>query len=57
MAYEDGNNTKEVVISDGKGPISNVNDTPTGRPIITGEWNIGSTLTAETSGLYDEDAV
>ena len=57
VTYVDGQGFTEIVESDGKGPIENINDTPTGRPIITGEWNIGSTLTAETSGLYDEDGI
>ena len=57
MTYVDGQGFTEIVESDGKGRIKNVNDTPTGQPVITGEWNIGSTLTAETSQIYDEDGV
>ncbi len=56
-SYTDGNGTPESVTSAGTGPIANVNDTPTGAPVVTGTPTENQTLTANTSGIADDDGL
>ena len=56
-SYTDGNGTAESVTSAAVGPVANVNDAPAGLPMITGTVIEEQTLTADTSGIYDDDGL
>ena len=56
-SYTDGGGTPEAVTSSGVGPIANINDTPAGVPTITGTAEEDQTLTADTSGISDDDGL
>ena len=56
-SYTDGGGTPETVSSSGVGPIANVNDAPLGGPTITGTVTEDQTLTADTSGISDNDGL
>jgi uncharacterized delta-60 repeat protein len=56
-SYTDGGSTNESVSSAGVGPIANINDVPAGLPVITGTVTEDQTLTADTSGISDDDGL
>jgi hypothetical protein len=56
-SYTDDQGTVESVASADTGAVSNVNDTPTGAPVITGTATEDQTLTADTSGIADADGL
>lgn len=49
VTYIDGQGTEETVASDEIGPVENVNDPPTGAPVINGSAVQGQTLQANPS--------
>lgn len=53
--YTDGQGSVEVLTSSAVGPIANVNDAPTGLPVITGTVTEDQTLTADTASIVDAD--
>ncbi len=55
--YTDGQGTVESLSSAQTAPIVNVNDAPTGIPLITGIVTEDQTLTADTSGIADADGL
>jgi len=57
VVYTDAHSTAESVISAQTAPVSNVNDTPAGLPLITGTVTEDQTLTADTSGISDVDGL
>ncbi len=57
VSYTDGQGTSESVTSVPTAPVLNVNDAPTGVPLITGTVTEDQTLTADTSGLGDADGL
>lgn len=57
VSYVDGGGTRETVISAATAAVANVNDPGTGRPVVSGAASYGSTLTANTSALRDEDGL
>jgi hypothetical protein len=56
-SYTDGNGTFESVSSAATPPITNVEDAPTGKPVITGTLNQGQTLTSDDSHIADPDGL
>jgi Ca2+-binding RTX toxin-like protein len=56
-SYTDGAGKVEAVTSLPTALVANVNDTPTGRPVITGTAIQGQTLNASTSTLADLDGL
>ncbi len=57
VSYTDGNGTAESLSSAAVGPIANVNDAPTGAPLVTGTATEDQTLTADTSAIADADGL
>ncbi len=57
VSYTDGGGTSENVMSAQTAPIVNVNDAPTGVPVISGTVTEDQTLTADTSGIADADGL
>jgi hypothetical protein len=57
VTYLDGGGTTETLTSAAKGPVTNVNDLPTGKVTVQGDAAVGKTLTANTSTLSDEDGL
>ncbi|MCP5143388.1 MAG: hypothetical protein H6978_01035 [Gammaproteobacteria bacterium] len=57
VSYQDGQGFNESLLSTGVGPITAVNDTPIGLPVITGTATEDQTLTADTSGIADVDGL
>lgn len=58
VRYTDGNGTEEGPLTSLQtGVISNVNDAPSGTPKITGTPTDDQTITADTSGISDDDGV
>jgi hypothetical protein len=57
VSYIDGQGTAETVTSASTAPVANVNDAPTGSVLITGTAAEGQILTADASGLADEDGL
>lgn len=55
--YTDGFGAQETVTSTQTAPVSNVNDAPTGSLVITGDTIVGSTVTADTYTIQDEDGL
>ena len=55
VSYTDGGSTDESLTSAPTAAVANVNDEPTGLPIISGTATEGETLTADTSGITDAD--
>ena len=55
--YTDGFGTAESLTSAATAVVTNVNDTPVGLPIITGTVEQGQVLTAETTGISDDDGL
>ena len=56
-SYTDDRGTSESVTSAGTVAVTNVNDVPVGQPVITGTATEDQTLTADTSGISDEDGL
>jgi hypothetical protein len=57
VSYTDGQGTNESVTSTQTAPVANVNDAPSGVPVITGAATEDQTLTADTSGISDADGL
>ncbi len=57
VSYTDGNGTAESLTSAAVGPVANVNDAPSGAPIVTGTTTEDQTLTANTAGIADADGL
>ncbi|GAB5404976.1 MAG: hypothetical protein Aurels2KO_32070 [Aureliella sp.] len=57
VSYTDGNGSSESVTSAATAAVTNVNDSPTGTPTITGTIAENETLTADTSGISDGDGL
>ncbi len=57
VSYTDGGGTRENVSSAPTASVTNANDLPTGRVVPSGTSTQGQTLTADTSGLSDEDGL
>ncbi|NKC02058.1 MAG: hypothetical protein GKR90_26660 [Pseudomonadales bacterium] len=55
--YVDGGGTSETVVSAATAAVANLNDTPTGAPLITGFTQEGQTLTADATGIEDADGL
>ncbi len=57
VSYTDGHSTAESVTSTQTAAVTNVNDTPAGVPTITGTVTEDQVLTADTSGISDDDGL
>ena len=58
VSYTDAHSTAEgPLTSAATAAVANVNDTPAGAPAITGTVQEDSTLTADTSGIADDDGL
>ncbi|SPF81790.1 calcium-binding protein [Pseudoprimorskyibacter insulae] len=57
VSYTDGIGTQESVTSAATAAVSNANDGPSGTVVLTGTAKQGETLTADLSGLSDEDGL
>jgi VCBS repeat-containing protein len=56
-SYVDGLSVNEAVTSAATAAVININDVPTGLPTIDGAATENQTLTADTSGISDEDGL
>ncbi|HEY9237150.1 MAG TPA: hypothetical protein VIP08_19155 [Phenylobacterium sp.] len=56
-SFQDGLGAIETAVSPATGPITNVNDEPTGGVAISGAAQLGRLLTADTSHLADLDGL
>ncbi|MCB1912677.1 MAG: hypothetical protein KDG53_12470, partial [Rhodocyclaceae bacterium] len=57
VSYTDGQGTAESLTSAQSAVIGNVNDAPTGLPVVTGTTTEDQVLTADTSGIADADGL
>jgi hypothetical protein len=57
VSYTDAWGTAETVTSAQTAPVANVNDAPTGSPVVSGTPTEDHTLTAVTSGIGDADGL
>jgi trimeric autotransporter adhesin len=57
VSYTDGSGTAESLASAAVGPIANVNDAPSGAPVIVGTATEDQTLSADTSSIADADGL
>lgn len=57
VSYTDGGGTLETLMSVPTGPVVPVNDAPTGSVVILGDAIEDSVLTADVSGLHDDDGI
>ncbi|MEM7122608.1 MAG: FecR domain-containing protein [Pseudomonadota bacterium] len=57
VSYTDGGGTSESVASGPTDPIANVNDAPEGDVVIAGDAQEDSLLTADASGISDDDGL
>jgi hypothetical protein len=57
VSYTDGQGTAESVLSSAAGPVNNVNDPPSGLPVVTGTATEDQTLGVDTSGITDADGL
>ena len=57
ITYTDGQGTVETVTSAATTAIQNINDAPNGQPVITGTATEDQTLTADASGISDDDSL
>ena len=55
ITYTDGQGTVEMVTSASTAAIQNINDAPNGQPLISGIATEDQTLTADVSGISDDD--
>ena len=57
ITYIDGQGNLETLISPASSPVQNVNDKPTGAPILTGNAQEEDALVVDTSTIADEDGI
>jgi hypothetical protein len=57
ITYVDGQGNLETLISPASSPVQNVNDKPTGAPILTGSAQEEDALVVDTSTIADEDGI
>ena len=57
ITYVDGQGNLETLISPASSPVKNVNDKPTGSPILTGSAQEEDALVVDTSTISDEDGI
>ncbi len=57
VSYTDGNGTAESLTSAAVGPVANVNDAPSGAPVVTGTTTEDQTLSTDTSSIADADGL
>jgi Ca2+-binding RTX toxin-like protein len=57
VSYTDGQGTTETLTSSATAAVGNVNDGPTGAPVVSGNATEDQTLTADTSGIGDADGL
>ena len=57
LTYTDDFGTEETLVSAGTAPVENINDAPEGAVLITGTPTEDQTLTADISGVSDEDGI
>jgi hypothetical protein len=57
VSYTDLNGTAESLLSAAAGPVLNVNDVPTGAPVVTGTPTEDQTLVADLSAIADADGL
>ena len=57
VSYTDAHGTFESLTSAATSPVVNVNDAPTGAPVVTGTATERQTLTADTSSIADADGL
>ncbi len=57
VSYTDGQGTNESLTSSQTASVANVNDAPSGVPVITGAATEDQTLTADSSGISDADGL
>lgn len=56
-SYTDGHGTTETLVSAATSTVLNVNDAPTGAPVITGRAQEGQRLQADTASIGDHDGL
>lgn len=57
ITYVDGQGNLETLVSPASTPVQNVNDKPTGSPIMTGAAREEDALVVDTSTISDEDGI
>jgi CSLREA domain-containing protein len=57
VSYTDGRSTAESLTSATVGPVANVNDAPTGAPVVTGTPTEDQVLSADTGSMADADGL
>ena len=57
ITYVDGQGNLETLVSPPSQPVQNVNDKPTGSPILTGSAMEEDALVVDTSTIADEDGI
>jgi hypothetical protein len=57
VSYTDGQGTVESLTSAATAAVANVNDAPTGAPVVTGTATEDQVLTADTSAISDADGL
>ena len=57
ITYVDGQGNLETLVSPASTPVQNVNDKPTGSPILTGNAQEEDALVVDTSTIADEDGI
>ena len=57
ISYVDGQGNLETLISPASTPVQNVNDKPTGSPVLTGSAQEEDALVVDTSSISDEDGI
>ncbi|MCP4389991.1 MAG: LamG domain-containing protein, partial [Gammaproteobacteria bacterium] len=57
VSYTDGGGTGESLTSATVGPVANINDAPTGLPVIGGIATQDQTLSVDTTGIGDADGL
>lgn len=57
VSYTDGHGTDEQISSPDTTPVTNINDLPTGAPVITGTAQENQTLSADTGTIADNDGL
>ena len=57
VSYNDGFGSMEVVNSTATSAVENINDDPTGLPVLSGTAETGETLTVDISSIADADGL
>ena len=57
ISYLDGQGNLESLVSPSSSPVQNVNDKPTGTPVLTGSAQEEDALVVDTSQISDEDGI